>query len=164
VELKLHPSSDGAIQIRDELLLRCGAVAPHEHPEILQVFLLSVLAWLDEDLEPNPIMAIVTRAMLPGLDLTDRETEEVEPHRHPQRRVEGVADPSLRGLEFQAHLFQPLCCHLPHLLDDAAIRVQHHEVSSQGESHPLALAEPGMNLAAHPAPIVQPSGSTPSFQ
>ena len=37
-------------------------------------------------------------------------------------------------------------------------------VSGREESHLPALVEPGMNLAAHPAPIVQPSGSTPSFQ
>ncbi len=38
------------------------------------------------------------------------------------------------------------------------------EVSGRGESHPSALAEPGMNLSAHPAPIVQPSGRTPNRQ
>ena len=43
-------------------------------------------------------------------------------------------------------------------------RIVLHVVSSRGESHPSALAEPGVNLSAHPAPIVQPSGSTPSFQ
>ena len=36
-------------------------------------------------------------------------------------------------------------------------------VSSRGESHPPALAEPDVNLSAHPAPIAQPSGGT-SFQ
>jgi hypothetical protein len=32
-----------------------------------------------------------------------------------------------------------------------------HEVSRPGESHPQALAEPYMNVAAHTAPIIQPS-------
>ncbi len=40
----------------------------------------------------------------------------------------------------------------------------HHEVSRRGESHPPALAEPGVNLSAHRAPIVQPSGRTPNRQ
>src|ERR1051326_469395 len=39
-----------------------------------------------------------------------------------------------------------------------------YEVSGRGELTLPALVEPGMNLAAHPAPIVQPSGSTPRFQ
>jgi hypothetical protein len=29
-------------------------------------------------------------------------------------------------------------------------------VSSLGESHPQALAEPDVNLSAHPAPIIEP--------
>ena len=37
-------------------------------------------------------------------------------------------------------------------------------VSRRGESHPPALSEPDVNLSAHPAPIVQPSGSTPIRQ
>src|SRR3954454_1559027 len=40
----------------------------------------------------------------------------------------------------------------------------HHEVSRRRESHPPALAEPGVNLSAHRAPIVQPSGRTPKRQ
>jgi hypothetical protein len=30
------------------------------------------------------------------------------------------------------------------------------EVSSPEESHPRALAEPDVNLSAHPAPIIEP--------
>ena len=30
------------------------------------------------------------------------------------------------------------------------------EVSGPGESHPRTLAEPGVNLSAHRAPIIQP--------
>lgn len=37
-------------------------------------------------------------------------------------------------------------------------------VSRRGESHPPALVEPGVNLSAHRAPIVQPSGRTPQRQ
>ena len=38
------------------------------------------------------------------------------------------------------------------------------KVSGRGESHPPALAEPGVNVSAHRAPTVQPSGRTPTFQ
>jgi hypothetical protein len=39
-----------------------------------------------------------------------------------------------------------------------ALRVkdQNNEESQPGESHPQLLAEPDVNLSAHPAPIVQP--------
>ena len=35
-------------------------------------------------------------------------------------------------------------------------------VSSPGESHPQALAEPGVNLSTHRAPIIQPMAKSPS--
>ena len=38
------------------------------------------------------------------------------------------------------------------------------EESRRGESHPPALAEPDLNVSAHPAPIVQPHGRTPKRQ
>jgi hypothetical protein len=37
-------------------------------------------------------------------------------------------------------------------------------VSGRGEFHPPALSEPGVNVSAHRAPIVQPSGRTPNRQ
>ena len=40
----------------------------------------------------------------------------------------------------------------------------HDEVSRREEFHLPALAEPDVNLAAHPAPIVQPSGRSPQRQ
>ena len=43
------------------------------------------------------------------------------------------------------------------------IQTEDNEVSGRGESHPPALAEPDVNVSAHPAPIAQPSGRT-SFQ
>lgn len=39
-----------------------------------------------------------------------------------------------------------------------------HTVSGRGESHPPALAEPDVNLSAHPAPIIQPHGTSPRRQ
>jgi adenosine deaminase len=38
------------------------------------------------------------------------------------------------------------------------------EVSGRGESHPPALAEPDVNVSAHPAPVAQPSGRIPHRQ
>ena len=38
------------------------------------------------------------------------------------------------------------------------------EVSGRGESHPPALSEPDVNLSTHPAPIIQPHGTSPSRQ
>ena len=93
--IEVAPSSDDTIQVRDEFLLGRRAVATHDYLEILEVLFLGVLAWLDEDLETDPVMAVVTGAMTPCLDLTDREPEEVESDRHPQIGVEGVADSSL---------------------------------------------------------------------
>ena len=43
-------------------------------------------------------------------------------------------------------------------------RAQHDEVSGRGESHPPALAEPDVSLSTHPAPIIQPHGTSPSRQ
>ena len=41
---------------------------------------------------------------------------------------------------------------------------QDEKVSGRGESHPPALSEPDMNLSTHPAPIIQPHGTSPSRQ
>src|ERR1700730_3084903 len=38
---------------------------------------------------------------------------------------------------------------------------QDHQVSSRGESHPPALAEPDVNVSPHPAPITQPAVAGP---
>jgi hypothetical protein len=40
---------------------------------------------------------------------------------------------------------------------------QHHEVSSAGELHPHALAEPYVNVSAHTAPIIQPQVAPLAF-
>jgi len=37
-------------------------------------------------------------------------------------------------------------------------------VSRPGEFHPQPLAEPDVNVSAHPAPIIQPLGMYPNFQ
>ena len=37
-------------------------------------------------------------------------------------------------------------------------------LSRPGELHPQPLAEPDVNVSAHPAPIIQPLGIYPDFQ
>ena len=37
-------------------------------------------------------------------------------------------------------------------------------LSRPGELHPQPLAEPDVNVSAHPAPIIQPFGIYPAFQ
>ena len=37
-------------------------------------------------------------------------------------------------------------------------------LSRPGEFHPQSLAEPDVNVSAHPAPIIQPFGIYPDFQ
>jgi hypothetical protein len=51
-----------------------------------------------------------------------------------------------------------------HLLGLPPRRAVHDRVSRREGSHLPALAEPGVNLSAHRAPIVQPSGRTPNRQ
>jgi hypothetical protein len=58
-------------------------------------------------------------------------------------------------------LHQPLPELRQHLLCVFAGLKALHKVSSPRESHPQALAEPDVNLSAHPAPIIQPTGESP---
>jgi hypothetical protein len=50
------------------------------------------------------------------------------------------------------------------LLGPRAAGAQHDEESRRRESHPPPLAEPGVSLSAHRAPIAQPSGRAPNRQ
>ena len=43
-------------------------------------------------------------------------------------------------------------------------RTTNAEESRRGESHPPALAEPGVSVSAHRAPIAQPPGRSPNRQ
>ena len=72
--------------------------------------------------------------------------------------------PRLVGMQLQAELREPLTEIADELLGVAKILEPDDEVSGRGESHPSALAELCRNLSAHTAPIVQPSGRTPSRQ
>jgi hypothetical protein len=47
------------------------------------------------------------------------------------------------------------------LIFEASPKAFNEQVSSPGESHPQALSEPGVNLSAHRAPIIQPTAKSP---
>ena len=72
--------------------------------------------------------------------------------------------PRLLLVQSQAKLRESLAQISPEPLGVGTMLEAHHEVSRRRESHPPALAEPGVNVSAHRAPIVQPSGRTPSRQ
>jgi len=65
--------------------------------------------------------------------------------------------PGLVGMQFQCELAQALGQLFPKSFGICLVLKPEHEVSRPGESHPQALAEPYMNVAAHTAPITQPS-------
>ncbi len=62
----------------------------------------------------------------------------------------------------QAVLAKPLRQDRHHPICILLLLKHHDEVSSPGESHPQALSEPGVNLSAHRAPIIQPMAESPS--
>ena len=72
--------------------------------------------------------------------------------------------PRLLGRQLQVELREPAAKLSMKPLSILPILEPHHRESRRGESHPPALAEPGVNLSAHRAPIVQPSGRTPNRQ
>src|SRR5215510_2740418 len=74
-----------------------------------------------------------------------------------------VRDPRLLARECQAP-FRKKLFHkrLDFLFEEVFGTACDDESSSAGESHPHALTDPDVNLAAHPAPIVQPQAVPPS--
>ena len=73
-------------------------------------------------------------------------------------------DPGLGLLERKAHFGQDRPKRRKRRLGLPSVVAEHQQESRRRESHPPALAEPGVNLSAHRAPIVQPSGRTPQRQ
>jgi hypothetical protein len=67
-------------------------------------------------------------------------------------------------MQFQTESREPLAEVSEEPLGVLTMLKARQEESRRGESHPPALAEPGVNLSAHRAPIVQPSGRTPQRQ
>ena len=61
---------------------------------------------------------------------------------------------------FQSKLPHPLLQLLQESLCIASVLKSQHRVSSPREFHPRALAEPDLNLSAHPAPITPPRRTT----
>src|SRR5829696_66132 len=64
----------------------------------------------------------------------------------------------------QSERYQGVFGHPPTLFVSVRGGGEIHEASGRGESHPPALAEPGVSVSAHRAPTVQPSGRTPTRQ
>ena len=75
-----------------------------------------------------------------------------------------VHDPCLGLLELKAKLGKDRREHLERSFGFLPGSAHDQQESRRGESHPPALAEPGVNLSAHGAPIVQRSGRTPNRQ
>ena len=75
-----------------------------------------------------------------------------------------VHGPGLLGVPSQPECVQDRRRQLAGLFGLLAGDAQDDEVSRREEFHLPALAEPDVNLAAHPAPIVQPSGRSPQRQ
>ena len=75
-----------------------------------------------------------------------------------------VDQPGLVRVKLETKLTKERGCQLPRSLGLSLRAAQHDEVSGRGESHPPALSEPGVNVSAHRAPTVQPSGRTPTRQ
>jgi hypothetical protein len=113
----------------------------------------------EADLPINAAATVVVACRVVGQhgDLVAEEVGSLGPRVRQQRLGLGELQPQLFPHE-RADLL------LDRLGFDARSVEPEQEVSSRGESHPSALAERGMHLSAHPAPIVQPSGRTPSFQ
>ena len=66
-------------------------------------------------------------------------------------------------MQFQAELRQPLSELAEKTFGVCPAFEAHYKVSRPRESHPEPLVEPYLNLAAHTAPILEPS-RTPSCQ
>ena len=82
----------------------------------------------------------------------------------PALTVLAIDDPRFVRVKPQADLVQPRGDLTEHKLGLDPFLAVHDTESRRRGSHPPALAEPGVNLSAHRAPIVQPSGRTPNRQ
>ena len=97
----------------------------------------------------------------------EREPKEVEgrltfPTLLPHRRTPKREEVSLVGVQGQSEVFQPLAESIHHTLRIALVFEADDKVSNPEESHLRVLAEPDVNVSAHPAPIIQPPAPGPS--
>ena len=104
---------------------------------------------------------------LTGPRPVEREPEEVEgrptfPALLPLRRTPEREKPRLVGMQGQSEMLQPLAEGVHHALRIVFGFEADDELSNPGESHPRVLAEPDVNVSAHPAPIIQRSAPGPS--
>jgi hypothetical protein len=101
-----------------------------------------------------------------------REAQEIErlwlPVASGRTIPDGVApeldEPGFVGMQLKTELREPLSKIDKELFGVRLVLEPADKVSGRGESHPPALSEPDVNVSAHPAPTVQPSGRTPTRQ
>src|ERR687891_1356795 len=124
------------------------------------------------ELGPQPLrdgVALEPETPVLALPADVREAQEVECLRLAEAPCRSSLDgeppeldqPGLVGMQLQPELREPLTEVVEELLGVTQMLEPDNEVSGRGESHPPALAEPDVNVSAHPAPIAQPSGRTP---
>jgi hypothetical protein len=97
---------------------------------------------------------------LPGLHLVMMESQEVEAFRSSGQ----ACDPGLVWVQLKTQRCQDLSRPAAGRFGLLSSAAKDDVVSGRGESHPPALSEPDVNVSAHPAPTVQPSGRTPTRQ
>ncbi len=79
-------------------------IAANGLSESVRMALYSVLAWFDEELEPQALSpAVFTRLSFPLRVLSDIEAEKSET-RFTRKRHARVGDASLAGFQFQSHV------------------------------------------------------------
>src|ERR1035438_7885479 len=102
-------------------------------------------------------MEPVATRLLPRLHHPVVESQEVKAF----CPVPDVHDPGLFGMQSQPEWTKGGFSQVTGLLGSFLGDAEDDMVSGRGESHPPALSEPDVNLSTHPAPIIQPHGTSP---
>ena len=76
-------------------------------------------------------------------------------------RAAKIQQPALGFVYLKAMAPEPFAKNIINTPGITLMTEHEYEVSSPGESHPQALSEPGVNLSAHRAPIIQPTAKSP---
>ena len=106
--------------------------------EPVNMSLYSVLAWFDEEFEPQALSLAVFTSLSSLLRvLSDIEAEEDET-RFIRKRHARVGDASLAGFQFQSHVLQPFGKQFLTLLNNSVVLVQHHQIVGVS-NHPRCI-------------------------
>ena len=76
-------------------------------------------------------------------------------------RAAKIQQPALGLMDRKTMALEPFSQNIIYPLGVTLVAEHQNKVSSPGESHPQALSEPGVNLSAHRAPIIQPTAKSP---